>query len=343
MTKTLRSIVPGSFLVARMQVVHGATAFVEERFSGAAISKSYSSFLGTEACDARYFAWLARHPFMYDYFMDSSHGVAIEKMTFDQVRWLSLRVPLPPRGEQARIVEVLDTLEAQLKMAERIIDKLTLQSQGLVDSLIGQRLADRTLGRTLVGLPGNGIYKPAQLIGRGTLLVGQTAITADRTVDVSLARRAVVSSSELGRFGLEPNDVLVSRVFATLEGVGQPGLVKDLTEPAVYESNMMRLRFDPAMADPYFVFRTLQLPSARQHIARHANLSNQASISQGVMTGLPLWLPSPSEQRVITDRLHVADVRIETEKAELRKLLLLRQGLISDLLTGRVRVPTEAS
>ena len=56
LTKNLQRVVPGSFVIARMQIVHGACALADERFKNHVISKSYSCFKSTERCDTRYFS-----------------------------------------------------------------------------------------------------------------------------------------------------------------------------------------------------------------------------------------------------------------------------------------------
>jgi type I restriction enzyme S subunit len=252
-------------------------------------------------------------------------------------------VPLPPIREQRRIAEILDTLDAQIQATKQVIGKLAVWKRGLIESLLVRDTHKSKLKVVLFGNPGNGIYKPASMIGQGSLLVGQTAFTKDRLVDTSLARRAVVTDNELNRFGLHVDDILVSRVFATLDGVGQPALVQQLNEPAVFESNMMRLRCNPTKADAFFVFESLQTSHARAYIVQHAKLSNQASISQDVLTELPLWLPNLDEQRRISSRLRAADARREAEERLLRKLEAIKHGLMPDLLTGRLRVQLETA
>ena len=273
---------------------------------------------------------------------------------------------LPPLPEQRKIAEVLDTIDDAIRKTEEIITKLKRVKQGLLHDLLTrgiddngelrdperhpEQFKDSPLGRIpqgwevlplvdcLISTPTNGIYKPASLIGRGCLLVGQTAFTADRSVDYSLARRAVVSPAEIERYGLAQGDVLVSRVFATLRGVGQPTLVPALPEPAVYESNMMRLRVDRSVVLSLLVFHCLRSRAVRRLVESGANISNQASINQKTLNGLPIYVPPQTEQRLIVARIDTLDGRRRAEARGLAKLALLKQGLMEDLLTGRVRV-----
>jgi len=262
---------------------------------------------------------------------------------------------------------VLDTVDEAIAKTEAVIAKLRQVRAGLLHDLLTRGLDEngelrdpvarpeefwdspvgriprgwevKALRECLTENPQNGIYKPASQIGRGTLLVGQTSFAEDRTVDFELARRAVVSQTEIQHFGLQPGDLLVSRVFATVEGVGRPAMVPTMPEPAVYESNMMRLRVRREVITPQLVFHWLQSAAVRSRILAAANSSNQTSINQQGVNSLPIGVPEPGEQERTLPLLTAYEAREKSEEANLQKLQLLKAGLMSDLLTGRVRVP----
>ena len=185
----------------------------------------------------------------------------------------------------------------------------------------------------------NGIYKPPHLIGRGTLLIGQTAITQDRSVDSNLARRAVATPEDVRRFGLVAGDILVARVFATVEGVGRPALVPELGEPAVFESNMMRLRVAESIIRSRLLFEWLKSDASRRYIEGRANASNQVSVNQAVLYPLPVPVPPPDEQARMVACIEAADRARAADIRSLQKLRMQKQGVMQDLLTGKVRVP----
>ena len=49
------------------------------------------------------------------------------------------------------------------------------------------------LAYTFAEVPRNGIYKPSNQIGSGTVLIGQTSFTKERRIDYRLARRTIGS------------------------------------------------------------------------------------------------------------------------------------------------------
>jgi len=277
-------------------------------------------------------------------------------------------IHLAPLAEQQCIAAILTSLDNAIEATEALIEKHQQFKAGLMHDLftrgvtpngairepqVGSR-ADGAVGgafpagwdllplqRCLTEGASNGIYKPPHLIGSGALLVGQTAITEDRSVDPRLARRASVTAAELRRFGVADGDVLVARVFATVEGVGRPALVPDLGEPAVFESNMMRLRVAASVIRPRLLFEWLKSDASRRHIEGRANASNQVSVNQAVLYPLPVPIPPLDEQDRMVVRIDAADRRRASDLAVLGKLRMQKQGLMQDLLTGKVRIRTD--
>ena len=293
-------------------------------------------------------------------------GTKMPRTSWQDLRGLRVFTPTSEPA-QRRIAAVLDTVDEAIAKTEAVIAKLRQVRAGLLHDLLTRGLDEngelrdpvarpeefwdspvgriprgwevKALRECLTENPQNGIYKPASQIGRGTLLVGQTSFAEDRTVDFELARRAVVSQTEIQHFGLQPGDLLVSRVFATVEGVGRPAMVPTMPEPAVYESNMMRLRVRREVITPQLVFHWLQSAAVRSRILAAANSSNQTSINQQGVNSLPIGVPEPGEQERTLPLLTAYEAREKSEEANLQKLQLLKSGLMSDLLTGRVRVP----
>ena len=283
------------------------------------------------------------------------------------VREIPIRYPRS-RADQAQIVKVLDCLDDAIEQTEALIEKHQQIKAGLMHDLftcgvlpggllrpppsaapgsyqssvlgpLPRHWSASTLRSCLSEGASNGIYKPPHLIGRGTLLIGQTALTEDRSVDPRLARRATVSSQDLRRFGLAAGDILIARVFATVEGVGRPALLPELGEPAVFESNMMRLRVNSSTIRPRLLFEWLKADVSRRHIAGRANASNQVSVNQGVLYPLPVPVPPLDEQDRMLVRIDAADARRAADLATLSQLRAQKLGLMQDLLTGKVRVP----
>ena len=290
---------------------------------------------------------------------------AIKGATLNKQKLQKILVEYPESvREQARIAEVLSMMDRAIEETEQLIAKQQRIKTGLMQELLtrgidehGNLRSEQThkfkdsplgrvplewdckeLARVLVQRPRNGLYKPASLIGRGTLLVGQTSFTQSRRLDFSLCRRAVVSPSEIETFGLVLGDILVTRVFATVDGVGQPVLVDAPPEPAVYESNMLLVRPAASIIDSLLLFTWLRSVAIRRRVLCSVNASNQVSVNQMALNSLPVPVPSISEQKRISQALRQIDAAVRCTDISLQKLRRLKTALMQDLLTGNRRV-----
>jgi type I restriction enzyme S subunit len=282
------------------------------------------------------------------------------------------RIRLAPLPQQQKIAAILTSIDTAIEKTEALIEKYQQTKAGLMHDLFTRGVLPNsqlrppreqapelyqetaigwiprdwnvcTLRSCLTSNPTNGIYKSSDQIGlEGVLMVGQTAFTAERSVEFSLCRRGVISSGDLRRYGLSKGNILVTRVFATVQGVGLPTLVPELSEPAVFESNMMRLQIDLARIVPRLLFEWLRSPAARRYIYAGANASNQCSVNQSVLNPMPVPCPHIEEQARIVSRIDRLDERHFSECSDLQKLLYQKLGLMQDLLTGKVPVKVGA-
>lgn len=142
---------------------------------------------------------------------------------------------------------------------------------------------------------------------------------------------------ELSRSRVFPGDVLMNLV-------GPP-----MGKVSVVPTSYPEWNINQAIA----IFRTLD-PTANRYLgyfllSAHAfawfrrqakKTSGQMNLTLEMCRDLPIpCQPTLAERCAITDRLEALDHQIFTEVRSYRKLVAIKQGLMSDLLTGRVPVP----
>ena len=341
LTKNLQRVVPGRFVIARMQIVHGACALADEQFENHVISKSYSSFKSTEHCDTRFFSKLAEQPFMTEYFRDASHGVVIEKMTFQQDRWLEFPIWLPPLEEQRRIVEILDMIDETVQATDRVITKRREILEGLQTSLlkahdganwvaVGDLVSHHWPGEWGEQAPSDGFQEVTVL--RATNL-------NDYGVDYSTGARRFVTRSKIADKRLIDGDLIVE---AAGGGPGVPvGRVRRFRQPAgntpYLTSNFFRTLRPKAGVDPDYLFWLLD-----NEYRKPAIWSCQQQTTGIINLKVRDYLERPvschhGSQVAIARALNGALGAVEAERRLLQKLRETRTGLAVDLLSGRVR------
>lgn len=314
----------------------------------------------TPATTSSYLKHLAHWPPLQEHAVRTASGTKMPRTS-----WALLSefvFPLPPHGEQRKIATILSAVDDAIQATQAVIDQLQVVKRAMMAELLTRGLPGRHTrfrqteigevpeGWRLIPLddliadgPTNGLYKPANMIGRGALVAGMTAIEGS-TLRWSACRRAELDESEIARFGMRAGDLLITRVYARVDGIGRFIVVPELPEAAGYESNMMRVRIDRERALPEFVAAHMTLPAVRREIEQRATLGAQASINNEGVRRLPLRLPPLDEQREVVAILGAVDERSAAESAGLDALLTMKAAVMSVLLTGEVRVmPDEVS
>lgn len=208
-----------------------------------------------------------------------------------------LRIPLLPLDAQRTIAAMLDQVEslrAKRRAAIALLDEL---AQSIFLDTFGDPAENPrswefvSLGDIIVDGPQNGLYKPQKFYGAGCRIVRIDSFYSGTIANHSALKRVSVDEGEVERYSLREGDIVVNRVNS-IEYLGKSALVEGLSEPVVYESNMMRFSVDRSRADPAFVTAVLQRRHTYGQVVSAAKKAvNQASINQTDVKSLSLYLP----------------------------------------------------
>jgi hypothetical protein len=118
-TKKQFRLVPGAFILSRVQCWHQAYAIVPNDIPPNMIASSnYDQFAISDDVDREFFWWLSHLPLFTETIRTSASGVVIEKMVFDRETWLDKVIPLPPIPKQERIAQLASKIDSLRKMHE---------------------------------------------------------------------------------------------------------------------------------------------------------------------------------------------------------------------------------
>ena len=227
--------------------------------------------------------------------------------------------PLAPLPEQKRIANKLDTVLTRVDAVNtrlaRVAPLLKRFRQSVLSAAVNGGLITEaslsspknwrsvTLGDLIEDGPKNGLYKPSSAYGAGVRILRIDSFYDGKVSDWASLRLLSIDSSELKQFGLMNGDLVINRVNS-IEYLGKCALVEGLQGECVFESNMMRFRLSPRLANPRFIRTWLCSEAARtQIVAKAKHAVNQASINQSDVCGLKLQLPPLSEQTEIVRRV----------------------------------------
>ena len=211
---------------------------------------------------------------------------------------------------QAEIVEILEK-------CEKIIEKRKQEIQ-LLDDLIKARFVEM-FGNPYVNPlkwkklkikdavtvePQNGLYKPQSdyvTDGSGIPILRIDGFYDGMVTDFASLKRLKCSETEKQKYVLLEDDVVINRVNS-IEYLGKCAHIKGLLEDTVYESNMIRMHFDPEYYNPVYICKLLCNQFIYDQIVNHAKKAvNQASINQKDVLDFNIYQPPIDLQNQFAD------------------------------------------
>ncbi|WP_275293445.1 restriction endonuclease subunit S [Amycolatopsis sp. La24] len=274
----------------------------------------------------------------------------------------AMPVAVPSVDEQRRVAEVLDALDAQIRLTSRVIAKLEKAGHGLMNDLLSR------------GVDQNGHTRPTGSFEMRTSNAG--SFPANWTV----VRLDQIAEVERGKFGHRPrNDPMylggpfpfiqtgdiaaaaggeivdasqslshlgaaVSRSFpAGTIAVTIAANIADtamLGQPMYFPDSVVGVAVRPPNRAEYVQF---VLRAAKPRLEARAPQSAQRNINLQDLRPLEVPLPDPAEQARICAVMKAHSDVVLAERKSLAKTKAQKAAILADLLTGRARVPAEAA
>ncbi len=248
-------------------------------------------------------------------------------------------INLPPRAEQEAIAEALSDADAAIESLEALIAKKRDIKQATMQQLL--------TGRTrLAGFDSD--WKSVRLGDHATMRSGGTPITTESSyyggpipwVSISdmtktgkyirfteryLTETGIANSSA----SIFPSGVLLYAMYASI-GQCCISTVEMSTSQAI-----LGITCAPSL-NLEFLYYTMQF--MRAELIRAGQQGTQANLNLEMVKNVKLLLPSLEEQGAISETLGALDEDLVAFECQLSKLLLVKQGMMQDLLTGKVRL-----
>ncbi|MCG8417723.1 MAG: restriction endonuclease subunit S [Proteobacteria bacterium] len=323
----------------------------------------------TEAADRRFIFFASQMPYIRRQIEVHATGSSGSMKNISQETIKGLLVIVPPCAEQRRIAEILDTLDEAIRKTEELIAKLKQVKQGLLHDLLTrgiddngelrdpnrhpEQFQDSPLGRIPKAWKVGGLLDVGAT-DRQSILTGpfgaQLGSSDFRSSGVPLLRIGNVQwgyldladlvhvseskAQSLARYRVRKGDLLFARQGAT---TGRNALADARTEEFLINYHIIRVAVEHSRCHPTFLYSVFNSPVIQQQVDREKGRSTREGVSTGTLTSLRFPIPRIEEQSRFANVVEAHDARTQQEALALEKLKLLKQGLMEDLLTGRVR------
>jgi len=143
---------------------------------------------------------------------------------------------------------------------------------------------------------------------------------------------ATASESEVGRFGLQAGDVLITKDSETPIDIGVPATIVGEVHDLVCGYHLAILR-PSSRLNSVWLAKVLAHEGARTYFACRATGSTRYGLANSTIAEMPLLVPTRKEQDRAAEAFVAADEAIRRSEALLAKLEQVKAGLLHDLLT----------
>lgn len=262
------------------------------------------------------------------------------------------RIPLPPTlAEQEAIASALGDADALIESLERLIAKKRDVKQGAMQELLTAR-------RRLPGFTGKWETKRFGQFGYCIRGVGYNPDAdlspCDTPSSIRLLRANNVQNASIvfsdlqyvnsRRVAMEqrlrPKDVLICMANGSKDLVGKAGqFLSGQGYDYTFGAFMGCFRPDAATVDPDLSFFMFQTEAYRKHIAVLLAGTSINNLNPGNVENYEMLMPCDrSEQTAIATVLSDMDAELAALEAKLAKARAIKQGMMQELLTGRIRL-----
>ncbi len=264
-------------------------------------------------------------------------STGVPQLTVPQIQ--DTPIPLPPLSEQARIAQVLEDTETLTASLETLISKKKAIMQGAVEQLLSGRI--RLHGYS-------DPWGKAALGDIGTMYAGGTPpsdvaeyyagdIPWVSISDMSTANKYIETTQNfLSEKGIENSSAKIypagTLLFAMYASIGKCCIARG----QVSSSQAILGIYDLKNYSVEFLYYVLS--SKTKAFLQMGQTGTQSNLSKDIMLGFVVPVPCREEQDAIAAVLSDMDREIEALARKLAKYRQIQQGMLQQLLTGRIRL-----
>ncbi len=319
----------------------GRCAIWLDEVPGMMIQKALHRIRPKKGIDGHYLCYTLAHGVHSGTFDEYMTGSGIKHLPGNQVA--KLEVSIPPFDEQRRIAEVLRSVD----------DSILAKQAALTASKQFKRSCREAAVQRFQQSPPSALQAVLSSIDAGWSPDCDSEPADDGEWSI-LKTSSVVwegyNDSENkrlpSRFEVRPNlevaadDILITRA-GPAERTGVVAIVRETSGRRMLSDKIIRLRVSPEKAVPLAIAELLSSDHVQAELVRSKTgmAASQTNISQKIVLGLEMNLPSLVDQNDFASEMAALQDVIERNDDDLRMTMLLKAALMSDLLSGHVRVP----
>jgi type I restriction enzyme S subunit len=333
----------GDLVLAKLGEPIGKTCIVPDYFQdGVVVADVVRIRVANGLADKKFIMYSLNSVATKNQLINGTIGSTRPRVNLDQIR--DIRISVPPLNEQRKIAAILTSVDAVIEQTDTIIAQTERMKKGLMQELFTKgndewpsyKLEELTGIVTKGTTPttygyhftnsGINFIKIESLSDQGDL-ISENLAHIDEETNFAL-RRSI----------LQENDIL----FSIAGALGRVYVVTRDVLPANTNQalSIIRINNDSTILVNYLKY-FLMGPSIRHVIKSIYSQSAQSNLSLEQVRNFLIKVPPLLEQKKVIAILSTIDANLSIEKEFRIRLDRIKNGLMQDLLTGRIRVKVD--
>lgn len=291
--------------------------------------------------------------FLFHYYIRNGNSLAFEycqgtkqqSYTAKIVRELPIMYPesLP---EQRAIAAALSDTDAYITVLEKLIAKKRAIKQGAMQELLtGKRRLPGFKGEWVEKRIGDIGYSYSGLTGKrkehfgigNAQYITFLNVLLNTVIDINILENVNVGDKE-NQNSVQCGDLFFNTSSETPEEVGMCAVLTEQVDSTYLNSFCFGFRLSDKEIDGLYLSYYFNSNEGRKIMTLLAQGATRYNLSKTHFNDAVLLLPSKAEQTAIAIVLSDMDADIDALTAKLEKARRIKQGMMSELLTGRIRL-----
>lgn len=284
-----------------------------------------------ELVDTRYLHKWMTSPDTKNYLVSAASKTAQPALSLSKIK--KLPVPIPPLVEQRRIADVLDRAETLRAKRREALAQLDNLSQAIFLEIFGDPKLNKkafpevAMGSLFSAPPIFGTMISPSVSG-GEWVSIRVANIQNWQLDLRDEKYVALQPGMIARHSVKDGDLLMARAIASQDHLGKAIIAYPGSRKWAFDSHVMRLRFDPTLAQPEFIRHLLMTTGGRQLFLKASRRSAvQFNINTKEIKKLRIPIPPLSLQNDFARRVANVEKLKAVYRASLAELDVLFASL----------------
>lgn len=245
---------------------------------------------------------------------------------------------LPPLEEQEKIIKHLQKIDNIIYKIEKQKNNFKKLKSNVLNKLYEKQCKEYLFKDIVIGKIRNGAFKKPSNVGNGYKLINVMDLYNEPIINEEQLELLNVTEKEYNLNKVDKEDLFFTRSSLKIEGIAKCNIYMGESKDVIFECHVMKAKINKNLANPYLIKNLFETKKIRNQVMRQAKTTTMTTIGQHDLENIKIKVPDKNLQNKIVEFLFEIDKYLDLEEKRIDKYRILKEALIQQLLTGKIRM-----